>query len=64
MPAQHAVVYQSLVLVRLISALSIPSSNRSGGASLVSCARGFHFAAWEQPELFTSELRTAFRLRR
>jgi pimeloyl-ACP methyl ester carboxylesterase len=23
--------------------------------------KGGHFAAWEQPELFTSELRTAFR---
>jgi hypothetical protein len=23
--------------------------------------RGGHFAAWEEPELFTSELRTAFR---
>jgi hypothetical protein len=24
-------------------------------------ARGGHFAAWEQPELFASELRAAFR---
>ena len=24
-------------------------------------AKGGHFAAWEQPELFTAELRTAFR---
>ena len=23
--------------------------------------KGGHFAAWEQPELFTAELRTAFR---
>jgi pimeloyl-ACP methyl ester carboxylesterase len=23
--------------------------------------RGGHFAAWEQPELFTTEIRTAFR---
>jgi hypothetical protein len=23
--------------------------------------RGGHFAAWEEPELFTSELRAAFR---
>ena len=23
--------------------------------------RGGHFAAWEQPDLFTAELRTAFR---
>ena len=23
--------------------------------------RGGHFAAWEEPELFASELRTAFR---
>jgi pimeloyl-ACP methyl ester carboxylesterase len=26
--------------------------------------KGGHFAAWEQPELFTAELRAAFRLLR
>jgi pimeloyl-ACP methyl ester carboxylesterase len=26
--------------------------------------RGGHFAAWEQPQLFTEELRAAFRSRR
>ena len=26
--------------------------------------KGGHFAAWEEPELFTTEVRAAFRLRR
>src|SRR5262245_7808156 len=40
MPARHVVVYQTLVLVCPISAPSIPSSDGSRRARLVSSARG------------------------
>jgi hypothetical protein len=41
--------------------VSGPETERRSGRKPISPNKGGHFAAWEEPEIFSSELREAFR---
>jgi pimeloyl-ACP methyl ester carboxylesterase len=48
-------------LLVLLAAASYAQTIPSAEAQAHEVAKGGHFAAWEQPELFSEELRAAFR---